>query len=408
MPRSHSSLVVIGGTYGETCAFPRYEDVYGSGLRAACALADSGLAITYETVANAEFVRHAQLKAATHGISLRVTPSEQTYRFWYLHTLSGGKLSPPPQPLSTKQIVEAECALQFGMVEECFSVKAECLIYDPQSPADPRSLRSIGSSAKRTAIVLNYREATTLAQEKNIVTAAQKIRAGEKVEVVIVKDGPRGALVCTEAEAKWAPVFETSRCFLVGSGDVFSAIFAREWGAKGINPFDAAVTASRSTAAWCNSPIFPLQMDAVAGARERIFVERPKPPRAYLAGPFFTAPQLWWVGHARRVLEDLGFSVFSPYHDVGIGVLRSSEIAKQDLDALEESDVVFALLDSLDPGTIFEIGYARSKNIPVVCLRTEGPVGLHETMLEGTGCELFDDFGSAAYHAYWAATSSAK
>jgi nucleoside 2-deoxyribosyltransferase len=370
-------------------------------------LADSGLAITYETTANAEFARHAQLKAATHGITLRVTPSEHAYRFWYLHTLSGGELSPPRQPFNIKQVVEAECVLQFGMVDECFAVNAQCLVYDPQAPADPKSLRSIGSSANRTAIVLNYREASRLAQEKNIATAAQKIREDEKVEVVVVKDGPRGALVCGPAGTKWAPVFVTPRCFLVGSGDVFSAIFAREWGAKGIDPFDAAVTASRATAAWCNSPIFPLQTAAVANVRERTFIERQKPPRVYLAGPFFTAPQLWWVGHSRRVLEDLGFSVFSPYHDVGVGGLGSTEIAKQDLDALEGCGVVFALLDSLDPGTIFEIGYARSKNIPVVCLRTEGSIGLHETMLEGTGCALFDDFGSAAYHAYWAATSSA-
>jgi nucleoside 2-deoxyribosyltransferase len=94
-----------------------------------------------------------------------------------------------------------------------------------------------------------------------------------------------------------------------------------------------------------------------------------------------------------------------PYHDVGVGGLKNAEIAKLDLEALQGCGVVFALLDSLDPGTIFEIGYARSKNIPVVCLRTEGAVGVHETMLDGTGCALFDDFGSAAYHAYWAATS---
>lgn len=401
----HTSLVVIGGTYAEECAFPRYTDIYGSGLRAACALADSGLAITLETAANAAFARHAQLKAATFKIGLRIAASDSAHRFWYLHTLSGGELSPPPPATAPAHVVEAECVLQFGMVEAAFSAKAQSLVYDPQSPSNPKSLRSTGSSAQRIAIVLNAREALRLAQTKDITTAAERILKDEQVDVVVVKDGPRGALVCVPSGHRWAPVFLSPRCFLVGSGDVFSAIFAREWGAKGIDPFEAAVTASRSTAAWCNSPIFPLQMADVAGLTARDFAKRPAPPRVYLAGPFFTAAQLWWVGHSKRVLEELGFSVFSPYHDVGVGGLKNAEIAKLDLEALQGCGVVFALLDSLDPGTIFEIGYARSKNIPVVCLRTEGAVGVHETMLDGTDCALFDDFGSAAYHAYWAATS---
>jgi hypothetical protein len=162
----HTSLVVIGGTYAEECAFPRYTDIYGSGLRAACALADSGLTITLETAANAGFARHAQLKAATFKIGLRIAASDSAHRFWYLHTLSGGELSPPPPTSAPTRIVEAECVLQFGMVEAVFSAKAQSLVYDPQSPSNPKSLRSTGSSAQRIAIVLNSERRSGLLKRK--------------------------------------------------------------------------------------------------------------------------------------------------------------------------------------------------------------------------------------------------
>ena len=42
--------------------------------------------------------------------------------------------------------------------------------------------------------------------------------------------------------------------------------------------------------------------------------------------------------------------VFSPVHDVGPG--PASEVAPVDIEQLRECDVVFAILDGLDSGTL--------------------------------------------------------
>ena len=71
-------------------------------------------------------------------------------------------------------------------------------------------------------------------------------------------------------------------------------------------------------------------------------------------------------------------------------------------EALERADAVFALLDGLDPGTLFEVGYARSRGKPVVGLAEAVPRSAL-TMYEGTGCFLTPDFTTAVYRAGWEA-----
>jgi nucleoside 2-deoxyribosyltransferase len=120
--------------------------------------------------------------------------------------------------------------------------------------------------------------------------------------------------------------------------------------------------------------------------------------RIYLAGPFFTTAQQWLVDEARSAFRELGFAVFSPIHDVGEG--PPNEVAPADIFALEGSQLVFALVDGLDAGTIFEVGYARARDIPVVCL-AESVESRSLTMLLGSGCEVFDDFATSIYAACW-------
>lgn len=75
-------------------------------------------------------------------------------------------------------------------------------------------------------------------------------------------------------------------------------------------------------------------------------------------------------------------------------------VAEADLAGLEECDRVFAILDGLDAGTLFEVGYARKMGIPVY--------GYGETiepenskMITGSGCHLIPDFATAIYFAGW-------
>ena len=97
---------------------------------------------------------------------------------------------------------------------------------------------------------------------------------------------------------------------------------------------------------------------------------------------FFTISQRWLVDEVRRELGNLGLEVFSPVHDVGPG--PAMVVAPADIAALDECDVVFALLDGLDSGTLFEVGYARAREIPVYALAQS--VSTEDLkMIEGSG-----------------------
>ena len=94
-------------------------------------------------------------------------------------------------------------------------------------------------------------------------------------------------------------------------------------------------------------------------------------------------------------------TVFSPYHDVGEG--EAEDVVPKDIEALDVCDCVFAIVDGLDSGTLFEIGYAVAKGKKVVVYvenETEGTL----KMLKGTGCEIESDFTTAVYKTIWNAT----
>jgi nucleoside 2-deoxyribosyltransferase len=125
--------------------------------------------------------------------------------------------------------------------------------------------------------------------------------------------------------------------------------------------------------------------------------ETPK-GQIYLAGPFFTFSERWLVNEIYNTLKGFGLNVFSPFHDVGHG--KAKDVVQQDLDGLDKSDIVFAIIDGLDPGTLFEVGYAISENKKVIAfVQKEGEESLK--MLEGTDCSIERDLTTALYKIYW-------
>jgi nucleoside 2-deoxyribosyltransferase len=109
-------------------------------------------------------------------------------------------------------------------------------------------------------------------------------------------------------------------------------------------------------------------------------------------------PQRWLIEEAREQLLGFGLDVFSPIHDVGRG--PANVVAEQDLRGLESCDRVFAVLDGLDAGTLFEVGYARKMGIPVYTY-AELVGAENSTMIDGSGCHMIPDFASAIYHCVW-------
>jgi nucleoside 2-deoxyribosyltransferase len=113
--------------------------------------------------------------------------------------------------------------------------------------------------------------------------------------------------------------------------------------------------------------------------------------------------QRWLIEEARDNLKSRGIDVFSPIHDVGKGI--ADDVVPADIEGIEQSDVLFAIVDGLDSGTIFEIGYARALGKGVV-VYVENETEENLKMLSGTGCEIESDFVTAIYKSKWLAMES--
>jgi nucleoside 2-deoxyribosyltransferase len=166
----------------------------------------------------------------------------------------------------------------------------------------------------------------------------------------------------------------------------------------GADLIEAAKLGSAATAHWCSTQN-PAITEAILNG---IYEEVPSPivpstPQVYIAGPFFTVGERWLVETVYNELFSLGVQPWSPVHQVGHGDL---EVAHKDIDGLVDSDVVIALLDHADPGTVFEVGFAVSHGTPVVgyaqVLNAEGA-----KMMAGTEVELHRDLSTACYRAAW-------
>ncbi|WP_221623397.1 nucleoside 2-deoxyribosyltransferase [Burkholderia ubonensis] len=69
---------------------------------------------------------------------------------------------------------------------------------------------------------------------------------------------------------------------------------------------------------------------------------------------------------------------------------------------MNSCDRVLAILDGLDAGTVFEVGYARAKGIPIYALAQ----AVNEEdlkMVVGSDCNMFFDFVTALHHTAWKA-----
>lgn len=390
---------VVGGVYSEYCYHPAWHQVFGSGGRGAAALTRMGVMdVTLTTCIADAAMKSTYATLLPFGIEIDRVKSDTHYEFRYTHPLSEPLLSPfPPKRVDYQEVVRAEIVLAYGMLEGLPKVDAECLVYDPQSESDSVLPEIFASGVKRLAIVLNERELARVSGQADPIKAGQSLLTKIQAAVIIVKKGPFGCAVIEPTGITSVPAFPTTNVFKIGSGDVFSAAFAKFWALDRLSPLESAQKASLCTALYCETR----SLDAIAEFDHASFHPQSKraQPAAYLAGPFFSLSQRILVEEARRSLMLLGARVFSPLHEVGTES-DPQTIAHEDLKGLESSTVILALIPDLDPGTIFEIGFARARNIPVVAY-AEGIKDEHLTMLIGSGCVCVEDFCSALYNAIW-------
>lgn len=404
-----TQITVVGGTYGEICCFPARTVHRGSGGRAAAILTSLGNSVTLRTISGPLLGAEFQTIANRLGYTLEAQQGHDDVWFRYRFPLGQPTIHPNIRiPVAHESEVRTDRALVFGMVETRPIVHAKRVVYDPQDGSLSRPFSANGSTAEDLALVMSYSEAKALTGVTEPDDMANRLLDDPAVTVVVIKCGPQGALVKTRDTAEWVRAFPSRKVYKIGSGDAFSAGFAHAWLIEGRDAVSSAWFASRIAAAYVEtaqdrfdpSSIASFRLEAEEKAKKWIGKgPRPIPDtQIYLASPFFNTAQQWLVDEAREALLDMGFKVFSPVHDIGIGT--PEEVAPADLLALQHSGLVLALLDGLDSGTIFEVGYARALGIPVVGI-AEAVDANALTMILGSGCAVANDLTTGLYSACW-------
>lgn len=397
-------ITVVGGTYREVSAEPFRDMLYGSGGRAAAALAELSPGVELVTPLHPD--QWPNLQALANAINFKASPyaSPQTVQFEYFHGLSRPDIVPPIHLMerAATKTVNADQVLRFGLIEGDAQVTAQQAVYDPQDVVSPASFTENGSVAKRLAYVLNRREGYRLTSQHDPEEIVKQLAQTEQADAVILKMGASGALVYESGKITQIPAYKTDLVWPIGSGDVFSAIFSHYWMEAGLGAHDAASRASLATAYYCSTQTLPIPSDLTALEFTPVqpHIRESGKPSVYLAGPFFTMGQRWVVGQAWVALKDMGLSVFSPYHDIGMG--PAEEVVQHDIQGIVDSDILFAIVDGLDAGTLFEIGYARALEKPVVVFM-QNETDESMKMLKGTQCQIERDFVTSVYKAMWAA-----
>jgi hypothetical protein len=404
---SAEPIAVVGGIYHERCMRPRWREIFGSAGRAASAIAAMHGAVElhgYVDPYGAEVVSQWRAFSRT-PMTIRTKPTSTAVAFDYHHGLETPRIYGVSEPLPEIE-VRSRNIIRFGMLESDARVHGDRVVYDPQNALNPRPFHENGSTAGELALVLNQHEASLMTGRTNatVEDMARELLQSHGARVVVIKRGPRGALVFDGADVHAVPAYRSQEVWKIGSGDNFVAHFAHQWMQRGRTAAESADMASKATAFYCETRSFATPESLAAFDPPAIAVSARYAsgwrPTVYLAGPFFTLAQLWLIEQARDNLRSMGLTVFSPYHDVGLG--SADDVVSKDLEGIKNADFVFAIGDGLDSGTIYEIGYARALEKPVI-VYCENEGEENKKMIQGSGCTLAKDYVGAIYQAIWLA-----
>jgi hypothetical protein len=372
--------------------------MWGSGLRAAAALSKLAGSVHLITAIDESSLAAARIVAAAHRIELEIVPRDEPVSFSYFTPLSSPNIGGRTARLDAPIRAADEVALVFGMVETGeIAIEANVLVFDPQRPRELAGLALAGLKWKRLALILNRGEAAALTGGQSPRDAARTLAERHGAEVVVVKCAAQGALVFSDGAIDEVGAFITPCVFPVGSGDAFAAGFTWAWATQGMPAMRAARVGSLAAATWCATETLPLEL-RVGDLRTEFIEIKPRPVQVYIAAPFFTLGQQWVVELCRGNMIAMGVQVFSPLHDVGTD---GELIAAKDLEGLEKSNAVMAVLDGADPGTWFEVGWARRAGKPVVGY-CDPKNDQDLKMALGSDVEVVRDLSSAVYRAVWA------
>lgn len=392
------TLHIVGGTYYEYCRDPYWNELYGSGLRAAHALAKNGCEIIFHTCIGNNDKDSIVAILSSLGVGMDLRLIEKTGDFFYDYPLANPEINYPLINTELSYAIHEDNVLVYGMLEGIPLINGNKVVYDPQSPNHPKPFFENGSFANELIIVANEQEIKQLAGSDSLSAIEKFVFEEEKALAAIVKRGPNGALLLQKnLPPIEVPAYITKYVWPIGSGDVFSATFAQAWIVQGRGIVEAARVASYATAIYVESTVLPA-FESNDSELIEFYNKMDVTKEVYLAGPFFNMSQRWLIEQFRSVLMKLGLKVFSPFHDVGLGV--AEDVVEKDIEALNRADLVLSIADGLDSGTLFEVGYATARNKKVLVF-SENVSEADLTMLVGTNCIIESDFSTIIYKTLW-------
>ena len=105
-----------------------------------------------------------------------------------------------------------------------------------------------------------------------------------------------------------------------------------------------------------------------------------------------------------NILRGNGYEVYAPFENGVVVPDDTAEFAKMIFDsnvkAIDESEMVLAITDGKDMGTIWEAGYAYGKGIPVVYYAETLGDNPFNIMLSGSGIGVYKDSETLEASAY--------
>ncbi len=265
-------ISIAGGVYAERCKYPVWDQIYGSGLRAAIAVSSVSDAVHLHAYVPDEWMEDVETSLASFGVAPQLHASEHPMTFEYLNTFQPNTLPEELSPRYPDLMVEDKVVLRFGMLECDACVKGDRVVYDPQSPT--ASFYDNGSTAGSLAMIVTGRELLSLTyaegssgdnpgrhmpDEDVLLSAIVALRdLPQPPQIVLVKDGLGGLMVFQGDQPVRIPSYAAESFFRIGSGDVTAAAFAYAWGELGRDPVDAAHYAARCAAHFVEGPRLPL------------------------------------------------------------------------------------------------------------------------------------------------------
>ncbi|MBE7122027.1 nucleoside 2-deoxyribosyltransferase [Bacillus cereus] len=98
----------------------------------------------------------------------------------------------------------------------------------------------------------------------------------------------------------------------------------------------------------------------------------------YLAGPFFNPEQVALLEKLEIILFNKGLNVFSPRKHMSKLPFGSFQWQNEnfiiDVNAIQYSDIIFAVYNDQDSGTMWEVGYAWALKKPIIIFNTKEKV----------------------------------